>query len=206
MTTRKTNVVVIHGGEYWKPRTSYELGLRREKVGPEDFKKGPSGWKNTLATKLGKTFEVFNPRMPLGDNARYIEWKIWFEKLIPFLSNDLILIGHSLGGIFLAKYLSENKIPLRIRALFLVGAPYDPQKKGSKKDPSQFTFKPDFRIVQEQVKTIFIYHSKNDPLVSYTDALQYQKLLPQATLRTFTDQGHFLGQNLPAIIRDIKKL
>jgi len=43
--------------------------------------------------------------MPCIENAKYNEWKIQFEKYLKRTDNDLILIGMSLGGIFLTKYL-----------------------------------------------------------------------------------------------------
>ena len=57
---------------------------------------------------LGGGYEVLIPQMPNSQNARYSEWKILFEKIISILDDEIILIGHSLGGIFLVKYFSEN--------------------------------------------------------------------------------------------------
>lgn len=74
--------------------------------------------------------------MPNGNNAQYIEWKIWFERLLPFLNDGVILIGHSLGGIFLAKYLSENNFSIKVRAAILIAAPFD--ALGMKESLSQF--------------------------------------------------------------------
>ena len=62
--------------------------------------------------------------MPNLINAKYNEWEIIFNKLVPFLNDTIIFIGHSLGGV-LAKYLSENKFPKKILATFLICAPYD---------------------------------------------------------------------------------
>ena len=63
--------------------------------------------------------------MPLQENAKYNDWKIFFERYIPFLRNNVILIGASLGGIFLAKYLSENKFPKKILSTYLICPPFD---------------------------------------------------------------------------------
>ncbi len=68
--------------------------------------------------------------MPNKTNAQFEEWKIWFEKFIPFLNDGVILVGHSLGGVFLAKYLSENKFPKKIGGVFLVSAVYEKNQKG----------------------------------------------------------------------------
>ena len=51
-------------------------------------------------------FKVIKPEMPNKDMARYSAWKLWFEKHLPFLDSEkLIVIGHSLGAMFLIKYL-----------------------------------------------------------------------------------------------------
>lgn len=76
-----------------------------------------------LKKNIGKNFKIIKPRMPLQDNARYEEWKIHFKNYFPQLKNNLILIGSSLGGIFLAKYLSENKFPKKILSTYLICPP-----------------------------------------------------------------------------------
>ena len=56
---------------------------------------------------------LYKARLQYRTNARYEEWKIWFERMIPFLNDNVILVGHSLGGIFFVKYLSENLLPIK---------------------------------------------------------------------------------------------
>ena len=64
-------------------------------------------WKYLLESQLENTHEIAYLQMPNPRNATYQEWKIWFERHFEFMNDDIILIGNSLGGWFLAKYLSE---------------------------------------------------------------------------------------------------
>src|SRR4051812_10882369 len=106
----KKQVVVIHGGDTFGTYEEYIAFLKDFAIDSlEYFMK--MGWKDTLQESLGGAYQVILPKMPNKINAKYVEWKVWFEKLLPLLNNEIILIGHSLGGTFLAKYLSENKLP-----------------------------------------------------------------------------------------------
>jgi predicted alpha/beta hydrolase family esterase len=78
-----------------------------------------------LKFDLRDDFDVLYPWMPSIRNAKYLEWKIMFSKMMEVVDDNIILVGHSLGGIFIVKYLSEEKISKRVKATFLVSAPYD---------------------------------------------------------------------------------
>lgn len=70
--------------------------------------------------------QVIKPEMPNKNLANYAIWKMWFEKHIPFLDPEkLVIIGHSLGGMFLAKYFSENEFPFQIQQLHLIAPVLD---------------------------------------------------------------------------------
>ena len=104
----KKQVVVIHGADTFDTYEDSLKFLRNFEIDSLEYFKGKN-WKTSLQERLGDEFEVISPRMPNTLNAKYLEWKIWFEKLVPLLNEEVILIGHSLGGTFLAKYLAENK-------------------------------------------------------------------------------------------------
>lgn len=198
----KKQIVVIHGGHTFNNSKEYISFLLNYKV---DFKRILSkGWKDSLQEKLGKGFEVVLPKMPNPSNAKYAEWKIWFEKLFPFLEKEVVLVGHSLGGIFLVKYLSENKFPKKILAAFIIAAPFDD------KDPrhSLVDFKPkkDLSGLQNQSKELLFYHSKDDDVVSFTAFEKYKEALPRAHFKEFKNKGHFNQSNFPEIVRDIKRI
>ena len=192
----KKQIIVIHGGDTFETYEEYIFSLKSFEI---DFEKMMSkGWKDNLEKDLGRGFEVVLPRMPNSFNAKYLEWKIWFEKIISFFENEVVLIGHSLGGIFLAKYLSENKFPKEILATFLVAAPYD--DKNSDYSLADFTLKKDLGLLQNQFGKLFIYQSQDDDVVSFADFKKYKKALPNANFREFKNKRHFRQENFPEII------
>ena len=104
----KQQVVVVHGGTTFDNYEKYIDYLKNQEIYLDRvrFKKY---WKENLQEDLGDNYDVLLPRMPNKDDARYLEWAIYFNNFSNQLDDDLILMGNSLGGIFLAKYLSENK-------------------------------------------------------------------------------------------------
>ncbi|KKT58327.1 MAG: hypothetical protein UW53_C0035G0009 [Candidatus Giovannonibacteria bacterium GW2011_GWA1_44_25] len=110
----KQQIVFIHGGETHDTYEQYVEYLKRSEFDPK--KESQKRWKHSLAENLGDGYEILMPQMPSKHNAKYNEWKIWFEKVTPFIKENAIFIGHSLGGIFLTKYLSENKFSKTIKA------------------------------------------------------------------------------------------
>lgn len=199
----KKQVIVMHGGEAFDTYEQYMENLLKEEIDYRDFFK--KGWKKTLSLLLGENFEVLTPRMPNEANAKYAEWKIWFDKIVPFIMDGVILIGHSLGGMFLARYLAENRLPKKIKATMIVASPHTENMDRSLAD---FVIPKDLKLFEEQGGEIFLYYSNDDPLVS--EALKhlenYKKSLPKSHVRVFTDRGHFSGEEFPEILADIRKL
>jgi predicted alpha/beta-fold hydrolase len=104
----KPQILFIHGGMTFKNKKDYVDYLKNRSVSIEKRVKWSEGY---LDKQLGKHAEIIRPRMPLVEDAKYEDWKIHFEKHFPYLRNNVVLIGYSLGGIFLAQYLSENVFP-----------------------------------------------------------------------------------------------
>lgn len=158
-------------------------------------------WKSNIATELGEEYEVIAPGMPNAMNAKYAEWKIYFEKYIPYIQDGVIIVGHSLGGIFLAKYLSENTFPKRITATALVAAPFEGRAEYSLAD---FILPQSLELFQNQSPHIFLYHSEDDPTVPFDDVHKYAAKLPKAIVKTFKDRGHFNQEEFPELIEEIR--
>lgn len=200
----KKQVVFIHGGMVFGTYEDYLEYLRSVAFDPKNYKQ--KRWRDSLSEDLGDDFEVFLPIMPSKYNAKYVEWKIWFEKVIPYLRDGVILIGGSLGGLFLAKYLSENTFPVSISKLFLIAPVLDDQGLVKEK-VSDFTFEHEkLSNLEKQVKDISIYYSTDDEVVPISHSKRYKEFLENSQLHEFKDRGHFMIEEFPEIVEDIKSL
>lgn len=199
----KQQVVIIHGGETFDTYKDYISYLKNKKIDPERLKP-KRDWKNTLLEELGESFEVLLPSMPNKTNSQYKEWKIWFERIIPFFNKNVIFIGHSLGGIFLAKYLSQNTISKSIKAVILVAAPYD--DADSKESLAFFKLPFSLKKFSKQADKIYLIHSKDDFVVPFEDLKKYKKVLPDAEIMIFDDREHFNQDTFPELVRLIRTL
>lgn len=199
----KQQVLIIRGGETFSNYKEYISYLKNKKISLNDLKT-QKGWKYKMANELGEDYEVFLPEMPNRRNSHYLEWKIWLEKIISILDDDLILIGSSLGGIFLAKYLSENKVSKKIKALILISAPFD----DSNNEESLIDFKlPNSLLnISKQCKNIYLIQSKDDNIVPFDQVFEYKELLPKAEIIIFEDRGHFSQETFPEIVELIKQI
>lgn len=198
-------VIVIHGGQSFSRYEAFLAHLRSCELRYARSDR-PRRWKDILRNELGADFDVYLPSMPNSENAKYEEWKIWFERYLALVHDGVVLVGHSLGGYFLLKYLSENGLLVRARALMLVAAPSGPDDFGGE-DGGDFSFDhAKLGNVAAQMEAIHIFHSTDDPVVPYSHAETLKAGLPEASLHTFSDRGHFLDQTFPELIDAIRAL
>lgn len=199
----KKQVVVINGGNTYETYEEYISHLKHKELDIERFKPRVD-WKYNLQKELGDKYEIFLPKMPNSNNAKYEEWKIWFERITPLLNNELILIGHSLGGIFLAKYLSENNVSNKITATILVAAPYDTE--GLDESLADFNLPKSLEKFAQQSEQIYLFQSKDDPVVSILQVKKYKETLPEAKEIILDGKGHFNDENFPEIVEIIESV
>jgi len=202
MPRQKTQIFYIHGGDTFKSQKKYLHFLKTRKISiPYRVK-----WHTTFLDKtLGKEFEIIHPRMPLQDNAKYRDWAIHFERHFPQFRDNIILIGGSLGGIFLAKYLSENKFPKKILATYLVCPPFDNTLPnydlvGGFKLPS------DLSLLEKSSPRLHLLFSANDRVVPPPHAKKYAAKLKNANIVVYPHiKGHFEISEFPEIVALIRK-
>lgn len=198
-----TQVIVLHGGDSFSSHGAYLAFLRDFTIENLDYLKRKPDWKARLPEVLGSEYEVLAPQMPNKWNARYTEWKLWFEKFLPFFNDGIILVGHSLGASFLTRYLAENDFPVRIKATLLVAGVYSLDVEGM---TEEFTAPVSLDRFAKQSGNIFLYHSEDDPVVPFSELAKYQVALPSAIARTFTDRQHFNQETFPELLADIHSL
>lgn len=175
-------LVIISGGEAFDSDAEYLAAIQDWNV---RFYDGSSGWKTALYHDLSGSFNVLFPTFPCKQNAKYAEWELFFEKFALQLdAKTTTYVGHSLGGIFLAKYFSENSI--RARSLHLIAAPFE--KCGT------FELVRDLSNVAKNVANIHLWHSKDDPVVPFDELTKYRAAIPSAEAHVFEDRLHFNGE------------
>lgn len=201
MSKQKTQIFLIHGGMTSKNKKDYLnfLSTRKISITPK------IRWGDDyLGKKLGSNFKIIRPRMPLQDNAKYSDWKIHFERFFPHLKNNVILIGGSLGSIFLAKYLSENLFPKKILSTYLVCPPFD-NTLPTENLVGGFKLKSDLSLLEKNTKKLTLLFSKNDDVVPVSHAKKYADKLKNANIKIYKHiKGHFVISKFPEIITMIK--
>jgi predicted alpha/beta hydrolase family esterase len=200
---KKIQILWIHGGNTFKNKKDYLDYLLNKEISLENY----NVWyySNNLDKKLGEKFEVIRPTMPLKENAKYEEWKIIFEHYFKLVDGNCVLMGISLGGIFLAKYLSENIFPKKINAVYLFGSPYDNSVEGEDLCGG-FKLKKDLSLIYKNCSKFKMYFSSDDPVIPLSHAKKYQeKLKAEDVIILKNAQGHFRAESLPEIIKQIKK-
>ncbi len=192
-------VVIIHGGSSFNSYESYLTHLRAMEI-TYDRLKLQQTWKPWIAEQMPEA-DVLLPTFPNGCNAVYDEWKIYFEKLLPFLGDDVRLVGHSLGAMFLAIYLNENTLPHHVRQLILISGAYNDESTeelGSFKVISA-------QNVTKSAQEIHLFHSEDDPVVPFSELAKFQADLPNAISHTFNGRGHFNDATFPELLELLKQ-
>lgn len=199
----KKQILVIHGGGSFE---SYDKYITFLKNSPLEIRKliPRNDWKDNLQSDLGDEFEVLLPTMPNKTNAQYPEWKIVFEKVLGIIDKEIILIGHSLGTLFLAKYLSENTIDKNVSSLHLVSGPFDNTGLDDE-DLGTFSLTNNLSSINNIVENIYIYHSNDDKVVPVAHAHKYHEALSDSNLEIFDGRGHIKMEHFPELVLNVNK-
>lgn len=125
--------------------------------------------------------------MPRPWQPRYDVWKRELERFD--ITPDTILLGHSCGGGFLIRYLSENK-DITVGKVVLVAPWINPDNNPASDTADFFEFEID-KSLASRTKDLIVLFSKNDiPSVLETVRIIGEKV-DDVRFREFADKGHF---------------
>ncbi|HEX2911957.1 MAG TPA: alpha/beta fold hydrolase [Chloroflexia bacterium] len=173
-------------------------------AGPQGPHEGSDDFITFLQKAVGTDYDLLCPKMPDPGQPNYAAWRNEVARAIATVPEDAVLMGHSLGGSVLLKYLAEEAVDKRFAALFIVASPY----WGGDSDwsYSEFTLPEDFAAKLPPIGQIFIYHSRDDEVVPERHAALYAEKLPQAILRELDHSGHAFTQGAPELVTDLESL
>lgn len=189
-------ILSIHGGMTFSTQEGYLEYLRTKEYA---LAKKTYWAQNTIQKHFSDKATVSMPRMPLQDNARYEDWKIVFERHLELITGDLILIGQSLGGIFLAQYLAEQKPPKQLVATYLVCPPFDDDLPGEEL-AGGFALPKNLSRLVSLKSSLTLLFSADDDVVPVSHAEKYRAHLPDARIIIYPSKnGHFCITEFPEI-------
>lgn len=133
---------------------------------------------------LKKDIAAATPEVPLAYEPL---WERWVKEVERFeITVDTILVGHSLGGGFWVRYLSEHP-ELKVGKVVLVAPWIDVEQE----DPNHFF---EFKIDKELVSRtdgLVIFHSDNDKEEMQTSLKKLQAEVKDIKVTVFNNYGHF---------------
>lgn len=128
------------------------------------------------------------PEMPTPYNPTYQDWKDTLERFD--LNEDTILVGHSCGGGFILRYLSEENV--KVGKVVLVAPWIDPEKF---LDTGMFDFKIDENVVSK-TKELTIFESTDDQDSVQDTIKEIKRVVKNLNIVTFQNYGHFCFRNM----------
>ena len=123
------------------------------------------------------------PEMPRAYNPDYSQWRKHFEAYE--IGAQSLLVGHSCGGGFLVRWLSENKV--KVARTVLVAPWLDPEKLGCAPGFFDFSIDPELGSRTD----LHIVASDNDMADIETSVKVIRAALAGATFHLMPGQGHF---------------
>lgn len=149
-------------------------------------------WFPWLKEKLeGKGYKVIVPQFPSPPEvaAKILEWFSVLRDYEGEINENIILIGHSLGGVFSLRILEKLKHP--VKAVFLVGTPIGIKPIINYDRDSSFSgFDFDWSTIKNNSKNFIVFHSDDDPYVGLENGKQLAKNLG-VDLSFVPNAGHF---------------
>lgn len=172
-------------------------------AGPQTDTDGSTGMLERLKDTLGPAYTIIAPDMPNPSNPSYAGWA---EDIGISLSgvDNVILIGHSLGGSILLKYLSEQHPKANVRALYIISSPlwgFDGEWHSD-----DFELKKGFDNNLPEIGHLALYHSEEDSVVPLKHHTAYRRILDADETKIIKGNSHSFPEGLPNLARSIQKL
>jgi serine hydrolase len=157
---------------------------------------------DSLQRALGADSEVLCPQMPDEDNAAYPAWKAEIDAWLATMRAPVALVGHSVGGSVLLKYLCDEQRTRQIAGLFVIAAPYWGASEFWSWDEAALPVDAAARLAGEW--PLIFYQSRDDEIVPFAHLAMYAAKLPRATIREFAGRGHQFKNDLTEVAADIR--
>lgn len=138
---------------------------------------------------LTSNIAAVTPEMPLAFAPDYAIWQREFERYD--ISEDTILVGHSCGGGFLVRWLSEHT-DIQVGKVILVAPWIDPFREDTT-DFFEFTIDKDLAA---RTKGLWIFNSDTDSKGVHSSVTTIRAGVSNVQYKEFHDYGHFVVNDM----------
>ena len=159
-------------------------------------------WIEWLSGELRERgLRVSAKQYPAPNKPKLSKWLGLLEKEVNSAKGDVILIGHSLGGAAVLRFLERYKGD-KIKAVVLVAAAYEFRKHAHL---HEFTLEPfDWFAINNTCKKFIVLHSTDDDVVPYGRAKRLAEKLNAQSIITRCCY-HFNRKIEPKVLEAIEK-
>lgn len=168
------NAIILHG-----------LSTREEYYDSTEPSSSNSHWFPWLQRQLIlKDFKADTPEIPFVYKMNYTDWVREVERFE--ITEETLLVGHSMGGGFWVRYLSEHP-ETRVAKVVLV-APWLNLSHEEDTDFFDFTLNPN---ITRQTKEFVVFESDNDSMDVQNSVAFLKEKLSGVKFVSFHNYGHF---------------
>jgi predicted alpha/beta hydrolase family esterase len=159
-----------------------------------------------LRELLGVGFEVRYPVMPNEGQANCTEWSRQIAQEVSQMRDAPVLVGHSVGGSILMKWLAETKLGKPIAAICLIAAPFWGGEGWRYEGYQELELPEDLAARLRPGSRVLLFQCRDDEIVPFGHLALYARLLPEATICELDEGGHQLNNDLSQVADRIKGL
>ncbi len=147
-------------------------------------------------------FDVLIPELP---NPAEPDRDAWTEALVdvcaPLTENDII-VGHSLGGAAALRMLEAAEARTTPHAMVMIATPW---MIADEKFRGFFFSELDFEVLMWRAAKFVVIHAQNDPIIPVEHGKRYAATLHAALVTPETGE-HFQGTEYPVLLEEILKV
>jgi len=159
-----------------------------------------------LQQGLGDAYAVAYPTMADEGNAPYEVWKAQIDQELAAGGGPVILVGHSVGGSVLAKYLAESTDRSGIAGVVMLAAPFWGGEGWRYDGYEELELPTTVDDSMDLGVPVFFHHCRDDETVPVDHLSMFLARLTGARGRVLDAGGHQFATDLGPIVEDIRGL
>lgn len=149
-----------------------------------------------------KRHDVLVPNLPNPEEPNAEAWLNALAEEIGPLTDEDILVGHSLGGAVLLRFLDGAEAHTIPKGAIIIGAPWMIKHEELR---SFFPIDFDYDVIMWKASFFTVIHSKDDHVVPFDHAEKYKEMLGARLVATEGD-AHFQGEQYPVILEEVQRM